>query len=94
MGLFALPVVFKGVGGLAGSSANAAEMLTWVTDSSSDVVGVAIRVPDIFSGTDHAMAKTAEISAIGGSMELGWADSSISASGNLCTRPSKHCNHE
>ena len=89
VGLLALPVVFKGLGGLAGLSTDAAEMVTQVTNSTSDVAGVAIRAADTFSSTDATMAKTAELSAAGGSMGLGWVVSSISVSGNPCTRPSK-----
>ena len=63
---------WEGVGGLAGSSADAAEMVTQVTNSSWDVAGVAIGVADMFYSTDCAMAKTAGLSATGGSMGLGW----------------------
>ena len=54
----------------------------------------AIGVADTFSSTDGTMAKTAELSATGGLMGLGWVVSSISASGYLCARPSKCCSHE
>ena len=83
------PAVFQGVGGSAGSSADAADMMTQVTDSSSDVAGVAIRAADMFSSTDVTTAKTVGLSATGGLMGLGWVVYSTSASGNLCTRPSK-----
>ena len=51
--------------------------------------GVAIRVADMFSSTDSAMAKTVGLSTAWGSMGLGWVVSSTSTSGNPCTRPSK-----
>ena len=93
VGLLTLLVVFKGVGGLAGSSANAVEMVTWATNSSSDVAGVAIGVADMFSSTDGAMAKTAGLSAAGGSVGLGRVISQPLLQVTCVLGPQKHYGH-
>ena len=82
VGVLALPVVFKGVGGLASSSADVVGVVIGVTDSSFATAGVVIRVAEMFSGTDGTMAKTVGLSTAGGSMGLGWVASSTSTLGN------------
>ena len=83
------PVVPGGVGGLAGSSADAVGVVTRATDSSFDMAGVVIRVADMFSDTEGATVKAAGPSVDRGLMGSGWVATSTSAPGNLYIRPTK-----
>ena len=89
VGFLASPVVFEGVGGSAGSSANAVGVVTRVANSSYNMAGVVLRVADTSSDVEGVTVKTAGLSTGSGSMGLGWVASSTSAPDNPCARPSK-----
>ena len=57
MALFALPVVFEGVGRSASSSTDAAGVVTRVTNSSSDMAELALRAADTSSNVEGVTVK-------------------------------------